>query len=532
MSGPSPPSYFEAERAAAYVLDLILEEAGQTLYGKYIEKKAFSFAAEAITESLVSHLEMCYVKYDPGERDMDDWVLEPEPVPNAIDTWARASVPVRRKLRIRKQEEGAPTGARSVASNRLGKGKNRNNYLTSEGRESPSNTAPGNRQPIPLKEEFEVDEKEEALREMQERVAKRQREEALRLRQREQEELEDQMRLAKVRDEMKNKPYTFDTEGNLLWIQQVNTEKLPAQSTSVNYKSRPKVAKVEEEPKRPTSRGREPRDARPKAQKQVKHEYTDTFKKLTTQQAPAIDVMNVAPGVVLIEKGRQKKGPEPDGPTLSRDAYKQMADSGAGGIPPDYGNRNPKAEDQKAAREDERPPEPAAAAAQPAPPAQSPSVQQMAGAQATSDAAAARQAAAADPTRAADWGQAPPRQGGSGKEAAVPDRAHDPRQKFAAIGHIQGLPPRNRIPPLGTTVGARLPQPVLGATMGHGLMRGNEGVTGDFYFPGAGVNASQIESSMDAGTDAAREAALLQKQAKEGGVLKAQNRELMQRLFQ
>lgn len=45
----------------------ILTDGGMLLWQKYLERKAFSFAATAITEALTSRLRMCYVHHDHGE---------------------------------------------------------------------------------------------------------------------------------------------------------------------------------------------------------------------------------------------------------------------------------------------------------------------------------------------------------------------------------------------------------------------------------------------------------------------------------
>lgn len=61
---------FSAGQALAEeVVEQILIEGGKKLYETYIEKKSFTFAAEAFTKLIVAELQMCFVLHDPGEPD-------------------------------------------------------------------------------------------------------------------------------------------------------------------------------------------------------------------------------------------------------------------------------------------------------------------------------------------------------------------------------------------------------------------------------------------------------------------------------
>merc|ERR1719421_983666 len=96
---------------------------------------------------------------------------------------------------------------------------------------------------IPLVEEREEDEEETAMRDMKDREAKRKREEEIRLAKKAQEEAEEAARLAQVKDQMKNKPYTYDSEGNIIWIQPVPTDRLPNANPALNYNLKKVVQK-------------------------------------------------------------------------------------------------------------------------------------------------------------------------------------------------------------------------------------------------------------------------------------------------
>lgn len=65
--------------------------------------------------------------------------------------------------------------------------------------------------------------------------------------------------------------------------------------------------------------------------------------------------------------------------------------------------------------------------------------------------------------------------------AQAPNTVHDWRQKREAVGNL-GMHPRDRIAELGSTSGWRLPQPPLGATMGHGLLKGAQTGQHELHF--------------------------------------------------
>ena len=84
-----------------YVVDTIVNECGKILYQRYIDKQSYPYAAKLICQDLASHLEMCFVRKDPGELDLEAWVQEPEPVPNTMDCGARSTVAIRQgRVRI------------------------------------------------------------------------------------------------------------------------------------------------------------------------------------------------------------------------------------------------------------------------------------------------------------------------------------------------------------------------------------------------------------------------------------------------
>merc|ERR1719214_390470 len=70
---------------------------------------------------------------------------------------------------------------------------------------------------------------------MKDRGAKRKREEEARLARKAQDEAEEAARLAQVKDQMKNKPYTYDSAGNIIWVQALAADKLPSANPLPSY---------------------------------------------------------------------------------------------------------------------------------------------------------------------------------------------------------------------------------------------------------------------------------------------------------
>merc|ERR1719428_1839225 len=121
---------------------------------------------------------------------------------------------------------------------------------------------------------------------------------------------------AKRKGEMVNKPYTYDTDGNIIWVQPPVPEKLPNPTPALNYKLKggkdgpshgaaAGAGAVGEE-----GRARPKPKASPKGRNrgQEKQGFTDSFQRLTSQQPPMMEAMQMSPGVVLGERGRQKRG--------------------------------------------------------------------------------------------------------------------------------------------------------------------------------------------------------------------------------
>lgn len=550
-----------AESACEEAVESILTEGGRLLFESYIERKSFPFASEAISEVLVAELRMCFVRCDAGEplftpaacsrplpssppspspSGLDDseppsapppnpvartgWALEPEPARCRIDTWARACVPVRRRPKAvpvveddRKRSRGTNASKYSTAS--TARSPSRAGGAASSDHAQGRAAAPSKPILIPLTEEREEDEEEAGLREMKEREAKRKREEEARIQRKAAEEAEEAARHAQVKEQMKNKPFTYDSNGNIIWVQPLKTNKMPSTNPAPTYSFKKDVQSSESSASasaKPPARGAPKGVRRPSPKKKQEGGFTDSFKKFPAQQPSALETMTMAPGVELSERGHRKRGvevPRPPGQPMSRKEYEDMVHANTG-----YSSSAPFVD----------PRAPAPAAASQAPPA--PSGGSVASAVLTPRGSAMGGAgkdegqglkAVRKPDSGAQMVPHPPASPRPVQPAAPPTFRRA-QMKRDALGFA--LSTRERVP---TGTASRYPncaaQPPLGATMGHGLVPGGQKQE-EFYFPHAAPNAAASIEDED-------EASVSMGIARSQGQIVSRNPELTKRLF-
>jgi hypothetical protein len=449
---------------------------------------------------------ICLVENE-AEVSCFSWELEAEPERCRIDTWARACVPVRRTV-SRPKSKGGPDDGRLKKPGQLVPGRSKKNSTmssrTNSRNESKMITSPAgsligkmileddkgksrNDGMIPLVEEVEHDEEEAAMREMKEREAKRKREEDIRIQKKASEEAEEAARLAQQKDQMKNKPYTYDSNGKIIWVETLNAEKLPSANPIPSYVLRREQATTEHFSDRRGSLQKADRVVSKKLNKARGNkdpEFVDTFKKFSSQQPPMMESMKMAPGVQLRERGALKTGEDPTATArathggnapMSRRDYEALVQSGSG-----YPGKEK--EEVKEAAEGS-PATIQAAPREAAAPAEA----------AAEQAAEPKQAEVPAPRASPKAKTVSPAGQGSGlvphapamprPEQPVPPPSMRRVQLKAAATGMYGLSSRERVP---TGTGSRYPgcaaPPLLGATMGHGLLPlGSKHE--EFYFP-------------------------------------------------
>jgi len=482
-----------AEESVSAIIDQILTDGGTLLWQKYLERKAFSFAARAISEALVSRLRMCYVHHDHGEplhdgELGDDWQIEEEPTTCEVDSWARMHLPVRRT----KTEEVASNTGPKVP-------KLRRTPVSRTKFSSAAQTKTEQFQPRiqPLECEVQVDPEEEHMREAKSQEEARKRDKERAAKESEKTLEEERRKVQQLHEEMSKRPHTFDTEGNLIWVDELKPDRLPRLVESFSYavKKDPKLtgtlgARDEKPVMGGASVGVEKQRKRQKAggKRRAKKgeagpEFTDGFSKLQHGQPPIIETMVVVPGVLLEQMGKVKSGPEPDSRFMSRKEYVLLAEAE---VPTEASFRKGGNPPPAASSDSQGPPggEPPASAGAPpggAPP-EATGLPQIPGGRVT--------AVPAYP------GQ--PKPGVATSQKAPPAPPAPVRRKYEALGF--GRDPRYHAPNLGGNLGLGAAQPVLGATMGHGLIKSSSNKEA-FFFPAAvpdlpNVLRSQSEAAL------------------------------------
>lgn len=542
-----------AEAVSEEVIASILDECGQILYDHYIHRKSFPFTAQVASDLLVAELRMCFVPFDEGEPCGEcplqhetalpstagplalreaaqeteaeaeaaggdepwpkrggpaEWGLEREPPRSRVDTWARACVPIRRKVQPKRgpsledsRRRIRSTGKASSASqgrppSRQGTGLlgNSINDLGAEVR------PPTRAQMIPLSDEREEDEEEAELRDKKDREARRRRDEEARIQQTAAAEAEEMAKLAQVKDQMKNKPFTYDSKGDIIWVQPLQVHRLPPAHPAPSYSCKKDLAAAQQHEVTPRQapRAAAAAAARQRGKKVKTAEFQDSFRRFASQQPTMMESMRLQPGVALTERGRSVHGaeeaskkPQP----MSRKQYEGLVSSSASGPVGEGGVALPSARAASArdlaagrGQEDEAPGREAPGAASAVPE--------------LVDAPRVDVAQLRDPgmsnmkvVRAPDLGaelvpQAPtvPRP----VQPVPPPTFRRVQMKRDALGY--SLSTRERV---ATGTGSRFPgcaaPPPLGATMGHGLASGSQKPE-EFYFPGAGSTGPPISS--------------------------------------
>eukprot|EP00931_Biecheleriopsis_adriatica_P075547 TRINITY_DN49388_c0_g1_i1.p1 TRINITY_DN49388_c0_g1~~TRINITY_DN49388_c0_g1_i1.p1 ORF type:complete len:687 (-),score=146.82 TRINITY_DN49388_c0_g1_i1:68-2128(-) len=445
------------------------------------------------------------------------WTLESEPARCRIDTWARACVPIRKKI-VRHHAslaEDANKSGRRAGSSLTKRSASRASVSSASvpGSRSPSRfgahgsigeegfeaarVAQG-KGPIPLADEGEEDEDEALLREQKDREARKLREDQLRAERKALEESEDAAKLAQVKDDKKNKQFTYDTDGNVIWVQPPLVHKLPATNPAPLFSYKQDKEEVGPaappvDPKKPANKT--PRRAGGAAKRKAAPEFKDGFKKFPSQQPAMIEAMTMTPGVELTERNKSKKAdkaPESSG-TMTRKEYKDMTERGE--VNPGPGLPDPVLESRAASTaglptdgpakddevsqgavglapvEEERALSAAAREISPAPSAPS----RLAGAPAVNETMKIVRT-----EMGADLIPHPPSTPRP-VQPAPPSTARRFQSKRDALGFA--LSTREKVP---TTLASRFPncaaQPPLGATMGHGLLP-KENKYEEYYFP-------------------------------------------------
>lgn len=483
-------NFASSEVASEGILKEIITRGGETIFDNFLSKEAFANAAEVTCDALVAHLRMCFVAHDSDPQFADDsWREEARPRKNEIDSWSRQCVAVETLgMRERNVDKPVKNTRMSTVSSPASRAVDRKKEAEKDKGKKDTGKDEDDRRTkiaIPVVREDEEEARCRELKLVEERQAKDEK-----YRQEEEVRLKEEKKLKQklLLEEMDKRPHTFDSDGNLMWITAPNIPKLPKTTQEFPFKctdvaSAAEIKEVDpkEEKKkdsrssrsnRPKSRtGKSPKIS-PKA-KARPNQFTDTFTRLTSEQPPIIDTMQCTSGVMLGSEGRIKKGPAAADPSnqMSRSSYEAIVTEEQQLFRGDRQAISRGEEEKADAPPEFRPPE----AADELPPVRVNTADLPKGMGSVYDFNAAL---VDDPT----WG-ANPTEVDEQKQlpmTSAPSTTKNWSMKRNAIGNLGRLP-RHHIAGLGTGYGGSsrcLPQPVIGATMGHGLSS-----TDSFFFP-------------------------------------------------
>mmetsp|Transcript_17626 Transcript_17626/g.32090 ORF Transcript_17626/g.32090 Transcript_17626/m.32090 type:complete len:630 (-) Transcript_17626:53-1942(-) len=531
-----------AEEEIATYIDGILTEGGYLLWQKYLQRKAYPYAADTAIDALTSQAKMCFVAHDPGEKDNEkDWMLEEEPAPGDIDNWARMHLAVRRP----RQREPGDADRERPRSNNMRRNqtlRTRVSDARGRGRGKPGSDKSESRS-FGIQDERGgvVDEEEEKLRDAKQQEEARRRDKENKARLAEKQKEEEQRRVQALHEEMSKKQHTFDSEGNIIWVEEIKQERLPKVQEIFPFgikkdpRSRDRLdetmnlGKATASPQakkkaRDANARRKARFDRSSKLKENEDDFPDGFSKLKHGQPPILETMVVKPGVVLDSGGKQKAGPavKHSGGGMSRKeyvawteqegakeaAFNQIADAKEENTE-DKGDASPQAPGERpgssgrpdTASKSAGPGANAAGGASgPANPAAA-----AAGAQATLGPSEVLPPIGGRTSKVGGLsGSRPgtsgsrPGSGGGGQvqvqKAPSAPPMHVRQKKMEAVGHL-GRHPRLHIAPLGGPYGFSAAQPPLGATMGHGLLRSGSAKEA-YFFPSRSPEMQELSSML------------------------------------
>jgi len=354
-----------AQEMAGAMVEQILEEGGQTLLLKYTQRKAYPFSVDTAVETLERDLDMCFVQHTQKDNPKD-WALDVEPKTMSNDAWSSFQVQPRpdvlsRQAKLAAEAIGKKAGSkwkdalrRHTMMGRLDSERKEkqlhSNDLLGTLREEKDRRAEARH--FSIKDDADADEEEDKFRAAKARRDLRRVEEAqAEILEQQAEEAKRRKALTEAEEQRGAKPFTFDSYGNKMLVNQPQVEDLPGLQDSFNYyiskaketlRNRAKTivnnsgtsaldALGTSNPRslqRSRSQGAVPstqsNSSSPISSKKKKGKdpevFSDYFQKLKYQQPPIIETIECQPGVRLECQGKVKTGP-PSSDRMTRAQY-------------------------------------------------------------------------------------------------------------------------------------------------------------------------------------------------------------------
>lgn len=301
--------FYSAEICSYQIVEDLISKCADLLYDRYIESGSLRKSVVSTLSVLSSTVEAFYFRIESGEPII--WEEELEPRPSNIDTWARKAIPIKRVLAVPKidgpinpvnpdaKSVNSHTSRRSIYG-RLNKTPRNKNIMGTEAIEElilavPIPEVPG-----------ENNEEEEIMRVRKEREIKKKKENNERVKKMKEEEDMKEKRIAKERENMKGKSFTYDFKGKILTVSPIKAENIPG-FLPVRFSSQDPVVDEKKVPVKKTAKEEMHVVKRGKPTPQREQEWV---KNLTSLQPPMIDLIQLSPGVAIFEGPRTKRSTE------------------------------------------------------------------------------------------------------------------------------------------------------------------------------------------------------------------------------
>lgn len=351
---------FEAQAASQdsveSSLEAVIDKASEVLLQHLFKRRAEQKTAQQVIESVTQAVELQLLGHDPGETGGSAslnprWDAEEEPPACQIDRFARGMVPLRPRSSTMYQSFKRMGGSRpgtavvesdagSVGGSSVGSYRSRATRASKGGRSVSSKTrkeggeGKGRKkggalalEPYNIKQETNDDDKQrDRLRIEETRKLDKRRRLAEKLAENKRKADAEAERMRKLQEELKGKEFTFDQDGNVIVINPMNPNRIPAFAVEpkVNLRTlEDQKIQVEESPAKDKKKKK-------KSKKSKKGGESQPFLEKREAEPALLDMIKLQAGVTIRDtaSGQTKAGEEPprDPLSMTRTEYNALLD--------------------------------------------------------------------------------------------------------------------------------------------------------------------------------------------------------------
>ena len=299
----------EREECVGDILELIVERVNAHLEAAELQGKVTGYAVREAVKDALAVVDMTFLERESfamrgvtaTESTVGSWEPDDDFTPGPNDAWARGTVKARRRQRTATNENATSSARHTIGGvekhiNRISRASNTIGAVEKQNRKSLAATMPLPK-PKPRKSKLtgEAAEREQRLRDEIETRKAMQKLQRLQL----QKDQEDLKQLEVLQKSLRGREYTYDHNGQVVFVNKPNTEKLPAYGAGLRVN-------VPETSGGLQTHGKYKRFANVGSSKLME---TDFIEKEKSSQPSALEVMQMAKGVTLREGGGAKAGP-------------------------------------------------------------------------------------------------------------------------------------------------------------------------------------------------------------------------------